>query len=66
MCVGKIHSDMQKGFIKADVMTSADFVELGGEEAVKEAGKMRQEGKDYIVSDGDIMVFKFKAPPSKN
>jgi ribosome-binding ATPase YchF (GTP1/OBG family) len=56
---GVIHTDFEKGFIRAEVMTYDDFVEFGNENAVKEAGKFRVEGKEYIVSDGDIMHFRF-------
>jgi len=56
---GVIHTDFEKGFIRAEVMTYADFVSLGSEAAVKEAGKFRVEGKDYVVDDGDIMHFRF-------
>ncbi len=56
---GEIHSDFEKGFIKAEVMAFADYTTLGGEQAAKEAGKMRQEGKDYVVQDGDIILFRF-------
>ena len=56
---GVIHTDFEKGFIRAEVMKYNDFVELGSELAVKEAGKMRVEGKTYIVEDGDIMHFRF-------
>jgi GTP-binding protein YchF len=56
---GIIHTDFQKGFIKAEVMSYADFASLGGEQKVKEAGKMRLEGRDYIVQDGDIIHFRF-------
>jgi len=58
-CAGVIHTDFEKGFIRAETTGYEDFVELGGEQAAKEAGKTRQEGKDYIVKDGDIMLFKF-------
>jgi len=54
-----IHNDFEKGFIKAEVISYNDFVELGGEAKCKEAGKLRLEGKDYIVQDGDIMHFRF-------
>lgn len=54
-----IHNDFEKGFIRAEVIAYKDFVELGGEAKAKEAGKMRLEGKEYIVSDGDIMHFRF-------
>lgn len=56
---GVIHTDFEKGFIRAEVMTYDDFVNLGSEAAVKEAGKFRVEGKEYVVSDGDIMHFRF-------
>ena len=56
---GAIHTDFEKGFIKAETIAYDDFVELGGEHACKEAGKMRQEGKDYVTQDGDIMLFRF-------
>lgn len=52
---GKIHTDLEHGFIRAEVTPSADFLALGSESKVKEAGKLRLEGKDYIVHDGDIM-----------
>lgn len=56
---GVIHSDFEKGFIRAETIAFADFVALGGEAKVKEAGKMRTEGKEYIVQDGDVMHFRF-------
>ncbi|MEG3619894.1 redox-regulated ATPase YchF [Magnetovibrio sp. PR-2] len=56
---GAIHTDFEKGFIKAETIAYDDFVELGGEHACKDAGKMRQEGKDYVTQDGDIMLFRF-------
>lgn len=56
---GVIHTDFEKGFIRAEVIAYDDFIKLGGEQACKEAGKMRLEGKDYIVKDGDIMHFRF-------
>ena len=56
---GVIHTDFEKGFIRAEVMKYADFVSLGSEQAVKEAGKLSVEGKEYIVQDGDIMHFRF-------
>jgi len=58
---GKIHTDFEKGFIMAEVMKFEDFKELGTESAVKAAGKYRQEGKGYVVHDGDIIFFKFNA-----
>jgi hypothetical protein len=54
-----IHNDFEKGFIRAEVIAYTDFVTLGGEAKAKEAGKMRLEGKEYIVQDGDIMHFRF-------
>ena len=56
---GVIHTDFEKGFIRAEVMKYADFAALGSENAVKEAGKFKIEGKEYIVEDGDIMHFRF-------
>ena len=56
---GVIHTDFEKGFIRAEVIKYADYVALGSEAAVKEAGKMGVEGKDYIVEDGDVMHFRF-------
>ncbi len=56
---GVIHSDFEKGFIRAEVIKYEDFVRLGSESAVKEAGKMGVEGKEYVVQDGDIMHFRF-------
>ncbi len=58
-CAGVIHTDFERGFIKAETTAYADFIEHGGEQGAKEAGKTRQEGKTYIVQDGDIMHFKF-------
>ena len=54
-----IHNDFEKGFIRAETIAYEDFVTLGGEAKAKEAGKMRLEGKDYIVQDGDVMHFRF-------
>jgi len=56
---GVIHSDFEKGFIRAEVIKYDDYVSLGSEQAVKEAGKLSVEGKEYIVQDGDIMHFRF-------
>ncbi|MBF0247250.1 MAG: redox-regulated ATPase YchF [Alphaproteobacteria bacterium] len=56
---GAIHTDFERGFIKAETIAYDDFVGLGGEQACKDAGKMRQEGKEYVVHDGDIMLFRF-------
>lgn len=58
-CAGIIHSDFQKGFIKAEVYSFSDLKELGSELAVKEAGKLRIEGKDYLMKDGDCVFFRF-------
>lgn len=58
-CAGIIHTDFEKGFIRAEVIKYDDFVTLGSENAVKEAGKMSVEGKEYVVQDGDIMHFRF-------
>ncbi len=56
---GKIHTDFERGFIKAEVVTYSDLVELGSYATAKEKGKVRIEGKDYVVKDGDIMLFRF-------
>ena len=56
---GVIHSDFEKGFIRAEVISYEDFVNFGSEAKVKEAGKMKVEGKEYIVKDGDVMHFRF-------
>jgi ribosome-binding ATPase YchF (GTP1/OBG family) len=56
---GVIHTDFEKGFIRAEVISYKDYVSLGSEAKVKEAGKMRVEGKDYVVKDGDVMHFRF-------
>ena len=56
---GEIHTDFEKGFIRAETITYNNFVELGGESACRDAGKLRQEGKDYIINDGDGMHFLF-------
>lgn len=58
-CAGVIHTDFEKGFIRAEVIKYQDYVTLGSEAACKEAGKMNVEGKEYIVQDGDIMHFRF-------
>lgn len=58
-CAGVIHTDFEKGFIRAEVIKYEDFIAYGSENAVKEAGKMSVEGKEYIVQDGDIMHFRF-------
>ena len=56
---GVIHSDFERGFIKAEVASYTDYVELGGEAGCKAAGKLRMEGKEYVVQDGDVMHFRF-------
>mgnify|MGYP003956993809 FL=1 len=56
---GKIHGDFEKGFIRAETIAFDDFVEFGGEKGAKEAGKLRSEGKEYIVQDGDVVHFLF-------
>jgi GTP-binding protein YchF len=58
-CAGVIHTDFEKGFIRAEVIKYTDYLRYGSEAAVKEAGKMSVEGKDYTVQDGDIMHFRF-------
>ena len=58
-CAGVIHTDFEKGFIKAEIMSYEDLKQNGSEKAVKEAGRMRLEGKDYIMQDGDICYFRF-------
>ena len=58
-CAGVIHTDFEKGFIRAEVIKYEDFLQYGSEAAVKEAGKLGVEGKEYIVQDGDIMHFRF-------
>ena len=56
---GIIHTDFEKGFIRAEVIKYDDYIALGSENACKEAGKMYIEGKEYVVQDGDIMHFRF-------
>jgi len=56
---GEIHTDFEKGFIRAETIAFDDYVALGGEAGAREAGKLRQEGKEYVVHDGDVMLFKF-------
>ena len=55
----EIHTDFENGFIRAEVISYEDYVNLGGEQKCKEAGKMRVEGKDYLVKDGDVIYFRF-------
>ena len=56
---GKIHSDLERGFIRAEVVSWEDLVALGSEAKCRDAGKLRQEGKEYVVKDGDVMNFRF-------
>jgi ribosome-binding ATPase YchF (GTP1/OBG family) len=56
---GKIHSDIERGFIRAEVIPYDDFMMFGSEAKCKDAGKLRLEGKDYVVKDGDIVHFRF-------
>ena len=56
---GVIHTDFEKGFIRAEVIAYNDFIQYKGEAGTKEAGKWRLEGKEYIVKDGDVMHFRF-------
>jgi GTP-binding protein YchF len=56
---GVIHTDFERGFIKAEVISYDDFIELGGEKGAREVGKMRLEGKEYVVKDGDVVHFRF-------
>jgi ribosome-binding ATPase len=56
---GEIHTDFERGFIRAETIAYDDYIALGGEAGAREAGKLRQEGKEYLVQDGDVMLFKF-------
>ena len=56
---GKIHSDFEKGFIRAEIVSYDDLVALGGMNAAREKGKVRSEGKDYVMRDGDVVLFRF-------
>jgi len=56
---GVIHSDFERGFIRAEVASYDDYVACGGEQGAKEAGKLRLEGKDYAVRDGDVIHYRF-------
>ncbi|HWB72983.1 MAG TPA: redox-regulated ATPase YchF [Egibacteraceae bacterium] len=58
---GEVHSDMERGFIRAEVIGHADLVALGSEQAVRDAGRLRVEGRDYVVRDGDVLRFRFRA-----
>ena len=59
MCAGIIHSDFERGFIKAEIMSYEDLIKYGDEKAVKENGRLRLEGKEYVMQDGDICNFRF-------
>ncbi|HLB31204.1 MAG TPA: redox-regulated ATPase YchF [Gammaproteobacteria bacterium] len=59
VAAGVIHTDFEKGFIRAEVIAFADYIQYRGEQGAKEAGKWRLEGKEYIVQDGDVMLFRF-------
>ena len=56
---GEIHTDIQRGFIRAETIAYADYIALGGESGARDAGKLRSEGKDYVAQDGDVMLFRF-------
>ena len=56
---GVIHSDFERGFIRAETIAYQDYVTYGGEAGARDAGKLRLEGKDYVVADGDVMHFRF-------
>jgi ribosome-binding ATPase YchF (GTP1/OBG family) len=56
---GVIHTDFERGFIRAETISYEDYVKLGGEAGARDAGRMRLEGKDYVVADGDVMHFRF-------
>jgi ribosome-binding ATPase YchF (GTP1/OBG family) len=58
-CAGIIHTDFERGFIKAEVMSYDDLIQYGSELKVKEAGRARLEGKEYVMQDGDICLFRF-------
>jgi hypothetical protein len=56
---GVIHTDFERGFIRAETISYKDYVTLGGEAGARDAGKLRLEGKEYVVADGDVMHFRF-------
>jgi ribosome-binding ATPase YchF (GTP1/OBG family) len=56
---GVIHTDFERGFIKAETISYDDYTAHNGEAGAREAGRLRQEGKDYIVKDGDVLLFRF-------
>jgi ribosome-binding ATPase YchF (GTP1/OBG family) len=54
-----IHTDFERGFIRAETIAFEDYVQFGGEAGARDAGKLRSEGKEYVVQDGDVMLFRF-------
>ena len=56
---GRIHTDFERGFIRAEVVTCEDFVAHGGEQGAREAGRWRLEGRDYVIEEGDVIRFRF-------
>ena len=58
-CAGVIHTDFERGFIRAETVAYADLVEAGSMNVAKEAGKVRSEGKEYVIKDGDVVLFRF-------
>jgi ribosome-binding ATPase YchF (GTP1/OBG family) len=56
---GEIHTDFERGFIRAETIAYDDYVRFGGEAGARDAGKLRSEGKDYVVQDGDVLLFRF-------
>jgi ribosome-binding ATPase YchF (GTP1/OBG family) len=59
VAAGKIHTDFEKGFIRAETIAYEDYIACGGEQGAKDKGKLRTEGKEYVVQDGDVMHFRF-------
>jgi hypothetical protein len=56
---GRIHTDFERGFIRAQVIAFDDYIRFGGEQGAKEAGKLRLEGRDYVMKEGDVTLFRF-------
>ena len=56
---GRVHTDFERGFIRAETIAFEDYVAFGGERGAKDAGRMRVEGRDYVVQDGDVLLFRF-------
>ena len=56
---GQVHSDMERGFIRAETISFEDYLSYGGEHGARDAGRMRSEGRDYVVADGDVFLFRF-------